>query len=148
MKVSKDFVIEEFVPEEIYQQFGNQSTWFIDPHIIKIAQFFRDRYNLPITINDWHSGGLRQHSGFRQPDAGIGATLSQHKQGRAIDMKWLNQGKLTIDMIRDDIKQHQSEFMAVGVTTVEEGTETWLHVDCRYTTMDEILFVPFWHRKR
>ena len=57
MKVSKDFVIEEFVPEEIYQQFGDKSIWFIDPKIIRIAQFFRDRYGLPITINDWHNGG-------------------------------------------------------------------------------------------
>ena len=146
MKVSKDFVIEEFVPEEIYQQFGDKSIWFIDPKIIQIAQFFRDRYNLPITINDWHNDGLRKYSGFRQPHEDIGATLSQHRFGRAIDMKWLNQGKLTIDMIRDDIKQHQLVFMTVGVTTVEEGTETWLHADCRHTGLDKILFIPFWHK--
>ncbi len=143
MKVSKNFVIQEFVPEEIYFGFGDKSTWFVDPIIIKVAQFFRDRYGISITINDWHTGGKRNLSGCRPPSTKLGARLSQHKMGRAVDLKWKG---LDPEAIRKDIKENQKEFLAVGLTAVEEGTDTWLYVDCRATGMNEIYFVPYWKK--
>ena len=63
MKVSKNFILQEFVPKGMYEKYGDSCIWFIDNRIIEVAQFFRDRYGKPITINDWHKGGLRNHSG-------------------------------------------------------------------------------------
>lgn len=143
MKVSKHFVIQEFVPKEIYDRFGDKSIWFIDPIIIRVAQFFRDRYNVSIIINDWHMGGKRTLSGFRPPSTKLGAGLSQHRFGRAIDLKWKG---LDPETIRKDIKENQKEFLAVGLTTVEKGTDSWIHCDCRNTGMNEIYFVPYWKK--
>ena len=39
---------------------------------------------MPITVNDWHSGGRFLQRGFRN-DPDIGALLSQHRYGRAAD---------------------------------------------------------------
>ena len=141
MRVSRNFVIQEFVPEDIYDVFGDRSIWFVDPIIIKVAQFFRDRYNVPIIINDWHIGGKRNLSGFRPPYVKLGAKLSQHRMGRAVDLKWEG---LDPDKVRQNIKDNQEDFMAVGVTAVEESTDTWLHIDVRTTGLKEILFIPYW----
>ena len=147
MKVSNNFIAQEFVPKTIFDRFGANSIWFIDDRIIKVAQFFRDRYDLPITINDWHKEGKRTLSGFRPPDCEIGADLSQHKFGRGVDLKWLNQDFLSIDDIREDIRKNQKKFFKAGVRAIEEGTDTWLHVDIRETGLkDEILFIGFWKK--
>ena len=143
MKLSKNFRLEEFVPRSVYETWGDNSIWFIDKRIVDIAQFFRDRYGLPITINDWHTGGSRQRSGLRSFNSGVGAPMSQHKFGRAIDMKWLTTG-LHMDDIREDIKNNQSTFLSCGLTTIENGTDTWIHADCRWTGLKRIKFVSLY----
>ena len=87
MKVSKDFSIHEFVPPAIYEHFVDKSIWFIDPKIVQMAQFIRDRFGKPITINNYLTGGSYQHSAFRDSACTIGATNSQHRHGRAIDFR-------------------------------------------------------------
>lgn len=141
MKLSKNFYLQEFVPRGVYEKFGDNSIWFIDKRIVDIAQFFRDRYGLPVTINDWHNGGHRIASGLRAWDATIGAPMSQHKFGRAIDMKWAN---LHMDDIRDDIRGNQAAFLSCGLTTIEDGTDTWIHADCRWTGLKRIKFVSLY----
>jgi len=143
MKLSKNFRLEEFVPQGIWANFGKSSIWFIDKRIVDIAQFFRDRYGHEITINDWAFGGHRTGSGLRYWDTAVGAQMSQHKFGRAIDMKWLTYD-MNMDVVREDIRQNEAEFMACGLTTVEEGTDTWLHADCRWTGLSQIKFIPLY----
>lgn len=147
MVVSKNFILQEFVPESVWNKYSTNSTWFIDPRIIRIAQFLRDRYGLPATINNWHRGGEYNESGYRLPTTKTGASLSQHKFGRAIDIKFLDKSNSFYDEIREDIKKHEEEFRKVGVTAVEEGTKSWIHLDCRFTTLDTILFLKFWKNK-
>ena len=143
MKVSKNFRLEEFVPKGIYEKFGDNSIWFIDKRIVDIAQFFRDRYGLPITINDWHRGGARELSGLRYFDTSVGAGMSQHKFGRAVDMKWLT-SVMYMEDIREDIKANQAAFLSQGLTTIESGTDTWIHADCRWTGLKRIKFVSLY----
>jgi hypothetical protein len=47
------------------------------------------------------------------------------------------------DQIRKTILENEQKFIDAGVTTFEDGTKTWLHLDCRYTMSDKILIVPF-----
>lgn len=148
MNVSKNFILQEFIPEEIWDRFGPNAIWFVDPRIIRIAQFIRDMYGLPVTINNWHNGGKYKESGFRLPTTKTGAKLSQHKFGRAIDIKFLDKPNSFYKEVREDIKKHEEEFIKLGVTAVEEGTKSWLHVDCRYTGLDTILFIPYYKKKK
>ncbi len=138
--VSKNFVIQEFVPPAIYNQFKEKSIWFINPQLYIIAEFVRKHFNKPVTINNWHAGGTYTESGFRMPDTGTGAKLSAHKRGCAIDIKMPG---VNYDDVRKEILANEKLFMDAGVTTIEDGTKTWLHIDCRNTGLPNILVVPF-----
>lgn len=140
MKVSQNFVLQEFVNPDIYRAWGNRSIWFIDPRIIEVAQFIRTGLNVALTINNWHTGGQFQERGFRNPDTTTGGKLSQHKFGRAIDISAT--GKTPADIL-DFINENWDELKKLGLTTVENitATPTWLHCDCRWTGQDELLIV-------
>ncbi|TSA35557.1 MAG: hypothetical protein D4R64_09285 [Porphyromonadaceae bacterium] len=140
MKVSKDFSIHEFVPPAIYEHFVDKSIWFIDPKIMQMAQFIRDRFGKPIMINNYLTGGSYQYSAFRDSACTIGATNSQHRHGRAIDFRI--QGMSPIE-IRVDIIKNFEQYRVSGLTTIEGGTPTWTHIDCRFTNMDSLLIVPY-----
>ena len=138
MKLSKDFSLAEFVPPGIYQRYQDKSIWFIDPKIVVIAQFLRDRFGKPVTINNYHSGGDFQYSGFRDHGCMIGATNSQHRQGRAIDFRVSD---MSPEEVRQDIAGNFKLYRSIGLTTIEAGTPTWTHVDCRQTLSDHLLIV-------
>lgn len=130
MKVSNNFYIWEFVPPEVYNRFYESSTWFIDPACIKIAQFLRELGDKPLSINTWKDGGAFKESGFRLPDSKTGGKLSQHKFGRAIDLKGEN-----IEALYQWILGNQAKAYELGIRCVEDFsvTKTWLHIDVRDT---------------
>lgn len=140
MKVAKDFILPEFVPRSIHYRYGDKSIWFLDPAVFDIAQFLKDRFKKIIIINNWIWGGTYNESGYRTPNTSTGATYSQHKFGRAIDVKIQD---VTPAELRDDIIKHYNLYRKKGVTTIEEGTPTWTHIDCRNTGSDDLLIVPF-----
>ena len=141
--LTEHFILQEFVPKGIWEKYSEKSIWFIDKKIVTIAEFFRNRYGKSITINDWFWGGKRNEAGLRYWNTGTGASMSQHKFGRADDLKWLKDS-MNMNEIRQDIKDWESEFLEAGVTTIEEGTDSWIHADTRYTGLDYIYFIPYY----
>lgn len=141
MRVSKNFILQEFVPEILYKYKGESCIWFLDQRLISLVQFFRDHFNRPITINDWHTGGKLHDCGFRMPDSKTGAILSQHKFSRAADIHF--DTDTDYDAIRQEVKDNWPVFKAAGLTTIEADTPTWLHIDIRHTGLDELLIVPY-----
>ena len=139
-KISTYFNLEEFIPREIFTQFGEKSIWFVDRGTVLLADFIRDRFGKPMKINDWHSGGGLNNRGFRTPDCAIGGKLSQHKFKAAIDF---NIEGVTPQDIYKDIIDNQDMYMKAGMTTVEDiaFTATWTHADRRFTGMSKILIV-------
>ena len=138
MLVSRNFSLVEFVPPEVYEKYLGNSIWFLDSKIFVMAQFIRDRFGKPITINNWHSGQSRRESGFRKPLSSTGASFSQHRYGRAID--FFIKG-IEPDEIRRDIIKNFNLYQPTGLTTLEENTPTWVHVDCRNTATNNLLVV-------
>lgn len=138
--LSEHFLIQEFIPIEIFLQYGNNSQWFIDPRIVNICEWIRVKTGHAVTINNWHTGGQYNYSGFRPPLCKIGATLSQHRFGRAVDIKIAG---LTVEEVFALIKRNFIELNKLGLTTVENiaATLTWNHLDTRYTGMNELLIV-------
>lgn len=139
MKIGS-FDIRELVPPSIHAKYGDKSIWFLDTDAIKFLHFSRKRYGKPHFVNTWHTGGQFENRGFRLPGSTTGALLSQHKFGRAFD--W-NVAGMTPDEIRADILANQEEWMANGLTTIEDGkyAPTWVHGDSRWTGLDAILIV-------
>ncbi|MHA1382090.1 MAG: D-Ala-D-Ala carboxypeptidase family metallohydrolase [Candidatus Helarchaeota archaeon] len=138
IQLSHDFFLDEFVPESIYNEFQEKSLWFLDEKIINVAQFLRDHFGRPVIINNWYHGGERQLSGFRPPDTEIGAKLSQHKFGRAIDIQIAD---IDPAEIRKTIKDNEHYFYQGGIRAVEMATPTWVHVDIRNSK--KLLWIPY-----
>ena len=138
--LTTNFRLEEFIDPDTFGRFGELSIWFIDPRLVTLAQFMRERLGKPCTINNWHGGGQYNYSGFRPPDCPIGATLSQHRFGRAMDLKVSG---MTADEVRDDIIGNFDIYRKVGLTTIEDGdyAPTWCHIDIRETGLDTLKIV-------
>lgn len=144
MKVSANFQLKEFIDKKTYSKWGDASIWFIDPKIISIAQFVRERHGKPVTINSWFSGGQYNYSAFDPPGGYRKASsLSQHRFGRAIDLKLLGEENKGADILRDDIINNFDLYRKFGLTTIEDAkyAPTWCHIDCRSTGMDELKIV-------
>lgn len=137
---SKYFIIQEFVPRSIFERFGNDSTWFIDPNLVAFCDWLREFTAQPITINTWHRAGVWDNCGFRPPSTTTGASLSQHRFGRAVDLHVANYAAEQIrNIIRLNFRELNEKF---GITTIEKDTPSWVHVDTRWTGKNELLEVP------
>lgn len=143
MKISKNFTIQEFVPKNVYEQFGDKSIWFIDPRMVQLAQYIRDYFARSMTINNWSTGGSFNYRGFRDDSFYANnkkGLFSQHRFGRAIDF---NIDGMECDEIRNVFLANQNAWMDAGLTTIEHEkfSPTWVHIDIRTTSMKEILIV-------
>lgn len=142
MQLTKNFELREFVPKATYDQFGDKSIQFIDHRLPALCQAIRDLFpGKSVTINNWHIGGTQQLCGFRPPNCDVGAELSQHKHGRAADLHIL--GLTDYEEAREVIRKNFDMLHALGLSTIELGTPTWLHIDCRWIGLDKLYEVPF-----
>lgn len=159
MKVSQNFDIREFVPKHIWDQFGEKSLWFVNPKIVKIAEFyksfwltyFKKKYgndkviNVLIQVNTWHTGGAQQWRGLRTDKCTEGAENSQHRYMNAFDCEIIivfadgTRIEAEYKEVHQVIQANEIEFMANGVTTVEDVSIAtgWLHTDTRYQGSDK-----------
>lgn len=145
MDLTKDFVLQEFVPPEIYKRWGLRSIWFVDKRMVLACQWLRDYTGKPVTINDWlwNKDEISNYtlSGFRPPNCKIGAKLSQHKLKGAVDPKIEDMdGEEIRGIIRSNFHKLNIEF---GITTIELGTSTWCHMDNRFTDLNKLFEVSF-----
>lgn len=139
-KISPNFYLHEFVPIHIYNRYGDKSQWFIRPEIIKLAEFYRNWFDAPVTVNNWFWGGRFQERGYRDPYTKTGSKYSQHKLGAAFDCHIKG---LSADKVREEIMIYEKEFMQAGLTTLEHAAyaPTWVHSDIRFTGLKNILIV-------
>lgn len=138
--ISKNFYLDEFIPIHVYHNYLSRALWFIRPEVVSLAQFYRDWFDAPVTVNNWYSGGPLQQRGYREPNSTTGARLSQHKFGCAFDCSI---GTISPDEVRSEILNNEATFMKAGLTTLEHGdyAPTWVHSDIRWTGLDRILIV-------
>lgn len=131
---SKYFDVREFVDERTWGIRGAKAAELIDPKTVRICDLIREKTGLPVTVNNWHFAKpgetVYKASGFRAIWEKVGGQLSQHRCGRAGDVKVKGLTPLQVFHI---IQANRADFEAVGLTTMEDlkFTTTWLHVDCR-----------------
>lgn len=127
----KHFKIEELVPPELFEKYKNEQykLWWVFNHdTLYVADRLREDYG-PMTCNDWLWNGERTMSGIRfliEEDIEIGAELSQHKFGRALDLIPKN---VHPDEIRKDIRNQKKPYME-KIRAIETNI-SWLHYDMR-----------------
>ncbi|HRG27376.1 MAG TPA: hypothetical protein PLJ00_05775 [Chitinophagales bacterium] len=153
IKVSPNFYLDEFVPKGIYDEFGFKSIIFVSQARIDRAEAMRAIHG-PIIINNWATGGPLQDSGYRAPNSKTGAFYSQHKLNDADDYHFVKFNKLSKEAreeayrkLRQEIIDSPELYLGMGITTIEDGTWSWLHCDGRNTTgivpAGEIYVVPY-----
>lgn len=125
----KHFQLHEVVGADVIQALGDRAWSLMDERILRGADWLRAKFG-PCVINGKYGGKVFTESGLRNPLTGTGAPWSQHKFGRALDLKFLN---VNVREVYDYILANQPEARANGITTVENinATPTWLHIDCR-----------------
>ena len=125
----KYFALNELVPPDVIQARGEQAWQLMDERILRGADWLREKFG-PCVINGKFGGKGFSESGLRNPLTTTGARWSQHKFGRAVDMKFL---KVNVKEVYDYILANQPEARANGITCVENinATPSWLHCDCR-----------------
>lgn len=127
------FDLREFVDNRTFGLLGANASTQVDPKIVRICDLVREKTGLATVINNWHYAKRGEHvyksSGFRAVWDSTGAQLSQHRAGRAADIKVAG---LTPAQVLAIVMQNQAEFAAAGLTRIEniEFTKTWLHLDC------------------
>jgi len=126
----KHFKVNELVPKEIYAMYGDGAVQFLDIKAVRVIEFLRKDLGKPVYVNNWDSGGLRQESGYRVPNTKTGGKLSQHKFGRAFDVRVEG---MTPQEVYDYILANESKYLAAGLTCMEniKFTPTWNHLDTR-----------------
>lgn len=131
MYIPMHFKANELIDRHTYQKYQSRGDkWMLgvlfDDRLLKLIDILREKFG-PMTINDWSWGGQSQYRGWRSPGCDIGATLSQHRFGRAVDM-------IPKDMhpklIRQDIIKYQSCRPYRHIGGLEMGI-SWLHIDVR-----------------
>jgi hypothetical protein len=137
MKLTKNFSLQEFIYPNLFNEEKEKCIRYLDPRIVNACQIIREKVGKPITINNWHTGGDFRFSGLRPFDSAVGAMRSQHKFGRAADLKI--QG-MKGDEMRAVVRKYWS-LLKGQITTIEDDTDTWLHIDCRWVTNPDILTV-------
>jgi hypothetical protein len=126
----KYFALNEVVYPGAIQARGEKAWELMDDRILRGADWLREKFG-PCVINGKFGGKGFTESGLRDPFTTTGAKFSQHKFGRALDLKFL---KVTCTEVYDYIIRNPTEARANGITTVEDIRDTkgqWLHVDCR-----------------
>ena len=154
MKVSKDFVIQEFVPRSLWAEKKEHCIWFVSPTVIHLGQFYKDYFSdhygqeVNVIVNDWLWGGTFHNRGWRYPNGEIGSALSFHRGGlcTAFDCEIRyasNNEEINPQEIHAHIIDNQKLFMNEGLTTLESKkfATGWTHSDHRNTGLDYILVV-------
>lgn len=130
-ELTRHFNAWEFVPLAILVKGQNVVRACIDERTFLFIEDLRVYINRPIYINTYGIGGHLMYSGYRPFDVEIGALWSQHKFGRAGDLKVAG---MTPETLLDAVV----ELMKSGRTPKNnhpnaaenpEVTPTWLHLD-------------------
>lgn len=123
------FELYEVLPKNYYN--GNKhkgaNLWFLfDNRVLWTMDRLRKRFGR-IAVNTWYWGGSNQYRGYRPFDCGVGAELSQHKFGRAIDSVPLD---VELDEVRSEIINNPTDPDYKYISCIEIYVP-WLHIDCR-----------------
>ena len=126
----KYFGMGELVPEYLYSKYRHRpdKIWeLFDETALTTLDALRKRYGTTL-INTWQFGGLSEYRGFRPWECNVGATLSQHKFGRAFDLTFKHADAR--EARRDILSLTPEQRLAAGIRIrrLETGIP-WFHFD-------------------
>jgi hypothetical protein len=136
----KHFKIQEFVPQEIYEKYGDYCIYKIDDKILTVADSIREYFNQPMTINNWSSGGQFSYRGYRPDNYENKASKSAHYFGKAIDFDI--QGYEPEEIRQEIIKNYKKFPFITRMEHIDTKTGkpiNWVHIDTMPTGRTDIV---------
>lgn len=116
------FTYEDMVAKEKHLQKG----WsYLDDKLLITIDVIREIIGLPLICNTWYQDGNRQYCGYRVRNCLVGASFSQHKEGKAVDLIC---AKMSAEDMRKKIIANQDKLPYP--IRIEDGV-SWLHLDCK-----------------
>ena len=129
------FKIQELVPPELFKKYGEKCWLLFDERLLMTADAIRTFVGSPCVINN---GSTYTQSGYGTDD--IGAKLSQHKNGRALDLKFSTiKGVDGYNKLRKRIIDNRSLFPYLRGL---EDNINWLHIDVGNRVTELEIFIP------
>ena len=126
----KYFKPHELVPPEFARQFADEDMIYgiFDENALRILDMIREWAGVPLTINNWFTGGARKESGFRVKNSTTGAAMSAHKLGKGFDVI---STKITPQQLWQLIDKNADKLPCkIRIEKTSAGkTITWLHFD-------------------
>lgn len=127
--------------KQVYEKYGEDRCWqFFDENHLRTMDDIRDHFGVPITVNNWTSGGRFQQRGLRcnldelvkdKTDNGD-IYLSDHCLAKAFDFDVRG---YSAEMARQSILDNQDKFPYISVI---EGDVNWIHIGFRNSPYDGI----------
>ena len=125
--IPKNFILEEFVPKEIFVSRGSMAWSLLDERIIITAETIREYFKKKVIINNWKWNGPFSQRGLRTDKSmNDKAPYSQHIFGRAIDF---DVDGIHAEEVRQSVLQNKDKFPYI---TGMELDVNWVHIDCRF----------------
>lgn len=143
-KLKENFDIRELVCPHCYNKFGEGAWQFLSTQLLSTLYTLRYKiFNLPITVNNWHTKGSFDERGLRCNMCPLvknkkSIYLSAHILGDAIDFNV--KGKSTEDVykaIKDNIELFEYPIR------MEITGGNWNHVDCYQPVGSEAKLIEF-----
>lgn len=130
----------EVVDKKTFSRWGYASYRFINPNILKAADWLRERLG-KITVNDWKWGGNSQWRGLRTTDSDYYLQYSAHSFGDALDISFQDH---SAQYVRDYIVEHWDEFVEeTGITSITlEKDVSWVHISAQNNKQGINFFSP------
>jgi len=126
---SKHFILQEFVPKELYEKYKDKCWEFLDPDLIKVVDIIKEEFpEGTCTINNWKWGGDRNWSGIRTPNSPYYSYSSMHSWGKAVDMVF---SKYSADEVRRFIIDNPKNYKEFECIKGIETDISWVHIDTR-----------------
>lgn len=125
----------ELVSKDIFDIYGIDSYNFLAPELLETLDLIREFFESPIIVNNWHFGGSFQNRGYRHPFCRVGARLSQHKFGRAVDF---HSPVYDAHFVRGEILNNPNLFPHIYRM---EKNVNWVHIDMHPDYKDNAIYL-------
>jgi len=140
MRLNNRWLLQELVPQEVYEEYGDKSIRFLDRRLPTLLLQISFLTGSRIIVNTWHNerNGF-QERGFRTPESTVGSPLSQHKQGRAADITSLD---IDIKESYEIILKNYNYLRDFGLTRIKlDASKNYIHLDMAWTGSDKLIIL-------
>jgi len=137
-RVKQYFDIRELVTRARWKARGEKAWRDFRPEALLMLVYVRERWGLPLKVNDWSLGGTMENCGLRDEPIG-GATFSGHLLGCCFDLHCNDELSLYEMCLANYVQLGITEMETKSLTITVKGQ--WVHVSVRPTGIDSLQII-------